>query len=97
MAEVLKNIAEAEPKKPSTIRRQINDEVETIILKALAKERERRYQSADTLARNRKYAIVVIAILSAVVTPTPDPINMGLVMLPLLLLYEIAIFLARLA
>ncbi|MCZ6654123.1 MAG: serine/threonine-protein kinase [Planctomycetota bacterium] len=50
MADVLKNIAEAEPKKPSTIRRQINDEVETIVLKALAKEKERRYQSAEALA-----------------------------------------------
>ena len=53
--------------------------------------------SPDTLARNRKYAIVVVAIIAAVVTPTPDPVNMGLVMLPLLVLYEIAIFLARLA
>ena len=53
--------------------------------------------SADTLARNRKYAIVIIAIVAAVVTPTPDPVTMGLVMLPLVVLYEIAIFLARLA
>jgi len=53
--------------------------------------------SADTLARNRKYAVVVVAIIAAVVTPTPDPVNMGLVMLPLVVLYEIAIFLARLA
>ena len=53
--------------------------------------------SADTLSRNRKYAIVVIAIVAAVITPTPDPVNMGLVMLPLVILYEIAIFLARLA
>jgi Flp pilus assembly protein TadD len=52
MAAVLRNIAEAEPKKPSTIRRQINDEVETIVLKALAKEKDRRYQSAETLARD---------------------------------------------
>jgi serine/threonine protein kinase len=52
MAEVLKNIAEAEPRKPSTIRRQIKDEVETIVLKALAKEKERRYQSAENLARD---------------------------------------------
>lgn len=50
-----------------------------------------------TLTRNRKYAIVIIAILAAVVTPTPDPVNMALVMLPLVLLYEIGIFLARLA
>jgi len=53
--------------------------------------------SADTLARNRKYALVIVAIISAVVTPTPDPVNMALVMLPLAALYEIAIFLARLA
>ncbi len=52
IAEVLRNIAEAEPKKPSTVRRQINDEVETIVLKTLAKERERRYQSAEALARD---------------------------------------------
>ena len=38
--------------------------------------------SADTLARNRKYAIVIIAIVAAVITPTPDPVTMGLVMLP---------------
>ena len=52
MADILRNIAQAPPKKPSTIRRQINDEVETIVLKALAKERERRYQSAESLARD---------------------------------------------
>ena len=53
--------------------------------------------SADTLARNRKFAIVIVAIIAAVITPTIDPVNMGAVMLPLLVLYEIAIFLARLA
>jgi sec-independent protein translocase protein TatC len=53
--------------------------------------------SAHALARNRKYAIVIVAIIAALVTPTIDPVNMGAVMLPLLVLYEIAIFLARLA
>ena len=38
MADILHNIAETEPQRPSTIRRQINNEVETIVLKALAKE-----------------------------------------------------------
>jgi len=52
MAEVLRNIAEAEPKRPSTVSSRINDEVETIILKTLSKERERRYQSAETLAQD---------------------------------------------
>lgn len=52
MREVLDNILKAEPAKPSTIRRQINNEVETIVLKCLSKERERRYQSAGELARD---------------------------------------------
>jgi sec-independent protein translocase protein TatC len=49
------------------------------------------------LSRNRKYAVLVMAVLSAVITPTPDPFNMILVMAPLILLYEIGILLARLA
>jgi tetratricopeptide (TPR) repeat protein len=52
ISEVLRNIVEAEPRRPSTLRRQINNEVETIILQALAKEKERRYQSAEALARD---------------------------------------------
>ena len=36
------------------------------------------------LSRNRKYAVLVIAVLSAVITPTPDPFNMILVMVPLI-------------
>lgn len=52
MRDVLDNILKATPQKPSTIRRQINDEVETIVLKSLAKERERRYQNAGELARD---------------------------------------------
>ena len=49
------------------------------------------------LSRYRRYAILVIAVISAVITPTPDPFNMILVMGPLILLYEIGILLARLA
>lgn len=52
MVEVLRNIAEAEPRRPSTVRRQINDEVETIVLKALAKDPARRYQSAASLGED---------------------------------------------
>ncbi|MFQ5611146.1 MAG: twin-arginine translocase subunit TatC [Anaerolineae bacterium] len=47
------------------------------------------------LVRNLRYAIVIIAILAALITPTPDPINMGLAMTPLLLLYLLGIILAR--
>lgn len=56
MRDVLDNIQRAEPERPSTVRRQINNEVETIVLKALAKERDRRYQSAGELCRDiRRY------------------------------------------
>ncbi len=53
--DVMDNILRAEPARPSTIRRQINDEVETIVLKCLSKERERRYQSAGELARDIRH------------------------------------------
>jgi sec-independent protein translocase protein TatC len=45
----------------------------------------------------RKYAVLLIAVIAAIVTPTPDPVNMMIVMLPLYLLYEVGILLARLA
>jgi sec-independent protein translocase protein TatC len=41
-----------------------------------------------------RYAVVAMAILAAAVTPTVDPINMGLVMAPLMALYIISIILA---
>lgn len=52
MRDVLDAILRAEPARPSTVRRQINDEVETIVLKCLSKERERRYQNAGELGRD---------------------------------------------
>ncbi|MHC4065944.1 MAG: protein kinase domain-containing protein, partial [Planctomycetota bacterium] len=52
MRDVLDRIMKAEPARPSTVRKQINDEVETIVLKCLAKERERRYQTAGELGRD---------------------------------------------
>lgn len=41
-----------------------------------------------------RYAIVLMAIMAAAVTPTVDPVNMGLVMAPLLGLYIISVILA---
>jgi sec-independent protein translocase protein TatC len=52
---------------------------------------------AKMLSKNRKYAIIIIAVLAAVITPTVDPLNMMLVMGPLIVLYEIGIILARIA
>jgi sec-independent protein translocase protein TatC len=47
------------------------------------------------LSKYRRYAIVFIAVAAAVITPTVDPVNMGLVMAPLLVLYELGVFLSR--
>lgn len=47
-----------------------------------------------TLRQYRRHAIVVIFILAAFITPTPDPINQCLFALPLIVLYEVAIFVA---
>ena len=52
MRDVLDRIVNAAPARPSTICRKINDEVETIVLKCLQKERERRYQTAGDLGQD---------------------------------------------
>ncbi len=46
---------------------------------------------AGQLVAQWRVAIVAIAIISATITPTTDPINMGLVMVPMILLYGISI------
>ena len=53
--------------------------------------------TAKKLSKWRKYAILVNAIVAAMVTPTPDPVNMMIVMIPLCLLSEVGVILARLA
>ena len=49
------------------------------------------------LAEQWKMAIVVIAIVAAIITPTVDPINQGLVMAPMIGLYFISIGLSYIA
>jgi sec-independent protein translocase protein TatC len=51
--------------------------------------------NATYLRKIRKYAIVVIFIVAGVITPGPDVVSQMAVALPLMLLYEISIFLAR--
>ena len=48
------------------------------------------------LGRQRRYAIVVAFILGALITPTFDPVNQTLVALPIIVLYEVGIWLAKL-
>jgi len=52
---------------------------------------------ARGLAQNWRIAVIGMAILAAVVTPTIDPVNMGLVMLPMVALYFLSIVLATVA
>jgi len=44
-----------------------------------------------------RLAMLIIAVLAAAITPTVDPVNMGLVMLPMILLYFLSIGLSYLA
>ncbi len=53
--------------------------------------------NAPMLSRFRRFWVVASAVIAAAVTPTPDPVNMLVVMAPLVLLYEVGILLARLA
>jgi sec-independent protein translocase protein TatC len=46
---------------------------------------------ARQLAQQWRLAIVIIAVIAAAVTPTVDPVNMALVMLPMILLYGFSI------
>jgi sec-independent protein translocase protein TatC len=50
--------------------------------------------SAKYLRKVRKYSIIVIFIIAAIITPGPDVVSQMTVALPLLLLYEVSIVLA---
>ncbi len=49
------------------------------------------------LAQQWRLAIIIIAVMAAAITPTIDPVNMGLVMLPMSLLYFVSIGLSYIA
>ena len=52
--------------------------------------------SSKWLAGKRKIAILLSFVMAAIITPTFDPVNQSLVAVPLILLYEIGIWLAKL-
>ncbi len=52
--------------------------------------------SSKWMAGKRKIAFVLAFVLAAIITPTVDPINMSLVAIPLVVLYELSIWLAKL-
>ncbi|MEL6984830.1 MAG: twin-arginine translocase subunit TatC, partial [Actinomycetota bacterium] len=49
----------------------------------------------DTLARNRRLAIVAVVILGAIITPTGDPFTLAVITIPMYLFYEIAILVGK--
>jgi sec-independent protein translocase protein TatC len=53
--------------------------------------------SPALMRRYRRHAIVILAVLAAVLTPTPDPFTMMLVLGPMIALYELGILLTRFA
>ncbi len=52
--------------------------------------------SYEWLAGKRKWAIILAFVAGAIITPTFDPVNQTLVSLPLIVLYELSIWLAKL-
>jgi len=52
--------------------------------------------TAKFMRSTRRYAVVIILIIAAVVTPTPDMLTMTVVSMPLFVLYEISIIVAAL-
>ena len=49
----------------------------------------------EWLRQQRPYAILVLVIIAAIVTPTTDPVNLVLMALPMVGLYEISIWVTR--
>lgn len=52
--------------------------------------------SYRTLARGRRWAVVMAFVVGAIITPTMDPVNQTLIAIPVMVLYELGIWLARL-
>ncbi len=51
----------------------------------------------EVLRDNWRIAVIAISVLAAMITPTVDPINMGIVMIPLIVLYGLGIVMAFVA
>lgn len=56
-----------------------------------------RIVSYHSLVKNIRWAVLIVVIIAAVITPTPDPFNMLIVAVPLMLLYLLGVLLARFA
>ena len=52
--------------------------------------------NSEWLAKRRRMAIIFAFVLAAIITPTFDPVNQILVAVPLIILYEMSVWLAKL-
>ena len=43
------------------------------------------------LVKNRRYAVVILLVLAAIITPSGDPFTLSVVFIPLYLLYELSV------
>lgn len=53
------------------------------------------FVTVETLKTNRGYVIIANFIIAAIITPTPDPFTQIIVALPMCILYEISIWVAK--
>jgi sec-independent protein translocase protein TatC len=53
------------------------------------------FVTPQTLAKYRKYAILIAFIVAAILTPTPDVFNQTLMAVPMIVLYEVGILMSK--
>jgi sec-independent protein translocase protein TatC len=53
--------------------------------------------NAAMLSKQRRYAILIIFIIAAILTPSPDALSQILMAIPLMFLYEVSIFVVKFA
>jgi sec-independent protein translocase protein TatC len=51
--------------------------------------------TAKQLGKYRRFAVLGVVVVAAIITPTGDPINLALLAIPMYLLYELGIIMAR--
>jgi sec-independent protein translocase protein TatC len=49
------------------------------------------FVTTQTLAKNRRYAVLIAFVVAAILTPTPDVFNQTLMAVPMIVLYEVGI------
>jgi sec-independent protein translocase protein TatC len=53
------------------------------------------FVTTKTLAKNRRYSVLIAFVVAAILTPTPDVFNQTLMAVPMIVLYEVGILASR--